>query len=583
MTKHKVSIIIPTYNREKYIVESIKSVISQDWDGVDFEIIVIDDGSTDNTREVLQDIHNNIKYKKIKHTGSPAAARNVGLKIASGSIIAFQDSDDLWSSHKIRNQLKFFDDDQAMISFGQALIMTEKGEKTAKRILSEKILSDINFDNSLISNPVNTLTCMVRRSALDRVGVFNESLTVGEDYELWLRIINKYPKGVRATNDTLAYYRIHNNNISRGSSQVGIDSILRVFNELWSRDLEIKNRLSLEKAIDTMEENWSRNMNLDNAPPEISVVMSVYNGERFLGSAIDSILKQTMSNFEFIIINDGSTDHSVDIIKSYGDPRIRLISQTNHGLVFSLKKGIRLSRSNLIARMDADDISMPTRFSDELNLINSKDNLGLVSSYFRLVDFEKAQPVGIEITPLIESADIKRSFIFVNPIAHGASLFKKRAYLDAGGYREDYGPTEDYDLWRRMAKTWDIGIVPKVLYSYRVNNPNSISQTKNQIQEDFVKKIRAELINDPKTKKSLFRIIKDFKALSRTEYGENLLKVKDEYINNQYTIARTFIENGKPLKGSVEYLSMLFLKPKYLFNLASKVPSGVRNRLKKLK
>ncbi|TNE70794.1 glycosyltransferase family 2 protein, partial [bacterium] len=108
--------------------------------------------------------------------------------------------------------------------------------------------------------------------------------------------------------------------------------------------------------------------------PVITCLMSVYNGEEFLREAMDSILDQTYTNFEFLIINDGSTDDTVPIIESYDDPRIRLIhNEVNIGLTKSLNKGIGLAKGEYIARMDADDISLPERFERQIEvLLNSK-------------------------------------------------------------------------------------------------------------------------------------------------------------------------------------------------------------------
>jgi glycosyltransferase involved in cell wall biosynthesis len=121
--------------------------------------------------------------------------------------------------------------------------------------------------------------------------------------------------------------------------------------------------------------------------PRISVVMSVYNGEKYLRQAIESILQQTYTDFEFIIIDDGSTDSSREIIQSYDDKRIRLvINEQNIGLTKSLNKGIRLAKGEFIARMDADDISLPQRFEKQVAYLDSHPEVGVLGTYANIID-----------------------------------------------------------------------------------------------------------------------------------------------------------------------------------------------------
>ena len=110
--------------------------------------------------------------------------------------------------------------------------------------------------------------------------------------------------------------------------------------------------------------------------------MPVYNGEKYLQEAIESILNQTFKDFEFIIINDGSTDKTLEIIKSFTDPRIKLITQENRGIIYSLNKGITESRGKYIARMDADDISLPERLEKEYRFLEQNPNYGIVGTTF---------------------------------------------------------------------------------------------------------------------------------------------------------------------------------------------------------
>ena len=169
--------------------------------------------------------------------------------------------------------------------------------------------------------------------------------------------------------------------------------------------------------------------------PLITVLMSVYNGERYLHEAIESILNQTFTDFEFLIINDGSTDSTRDIITSYTDSRIRLIdNEQNIGLTKSLNKGIDLARGKYIARMDADDISMPERLEVQYNFLEKNIEYSLVSSGAYLID-ENNNQIGELYRPYNYEMILGYIFFF-NPIIHPSVLFEKKEIIECGKYNE---------------------------------------------------------------------------------------------------------------------------------------------------
>lgn len=207
-------------------------------------------------------------------------------------------------------------------------------------------------------------------------------------------------------------------------------------------------------------------LNKQNKTPVVSVILSVYNGEKYLRESIDSILKQSFKDFEFIIINDGSNDDSLDIIKSFNDLRINLITRENKGLVKSLNEGIEIAKGDYIARQDADDISASNRLENELAAISTDQSIVLVSSFCHEINEN-----GVKIRSLqypTSYPDIIQEFLFRNHIVHGASMFNKDIFNKVGYYRESFRFAEDFDLWLRMINTGEICIIPKYLYKYRV-------------------------------------------------------------------------------------------------------------------
>lgn len=211
--------------------------------------------------------------------------------------------------------------------------------------------------------------------------------------------------------------------------------------------------------------------------PKVSVIMSVYNAEKHLRKAIESILNQTFKDFEFIIINDGSTDTSLEIIKSYHDPRIRLIEQENQGLAKSLNTGIKTSQGEYIARMDADDVSLPERFQLQAEFLDNHLDHGLLGTTFFVLDEESniltVKPV------LLNDIDLRRELLYQTPFAHGSVMIRKNILKKIGPfiYRQEFDNSEDYDLWSRLAQVTKIANLPHILYMWR-NNPQGITALK---------------------------------------------------------------------------------------------------------
>jgi glycosyltransferase involved in cell wall biosynthesis len=229
-----------------------------------------------------------------------------------------------------------------------------------------------------------------------------------------------------------------------------------------------------------------------NKQPLISVIMPVYNGELFLERAIESILVQTFENFEFIIINDGSSDKSLEVIEKYKkkDERIFLISRKNKGLVYSLNEGIENSKGEYIARMDADDISLTTRLEEQIAYIEN-NKLDLCGSWVHT--FDKRGVSDIWKYPENHNDIVFRSF-FMSSFAHPSVMIKK-AIFEKVKYQDELA--EDYRLWCDILEAgYKVGNVQKTLLMYRLHN-NQLTQVKskemcssaNQIGLNFCRKV----------------------------------------------------------------------------------------------
>ena len=214
--------------------------------------------------------------------------------------------------------------------------------------------------------------------------------------------------------------------------------------------------------------------------PVISVVMSVYNGEQYAPEAVESILAQTYHNFEFVIIDDGSTDGTKALLEAYAqrDPRIRLVSRPNKGLTKTLNEGLTLARGEFVARMDADDVSLPNRFEKQVTFLRANPDCVCVGARVLRVD-----PYG---SPLSESdhklthEEIDRQLMEEGlgwAVTHPVAMMRRDAVVKVGGYREQFRTSQDLDLWLRLAEVGRLANLPEVLLKYRYH-PQSVGFTK---------------------------------------------------------------------------------------------------------
>jgi len=202
--------------------------------------------------------------------------------------------------------------------------------------------------------------------------------------------------------------------------------------------------------------------------PKLSVVMPVWNGGKYLQPAIESILSQSYGDFEFIIVNDGSTDGSEEVIRSYKDSRIALVNNFgNLGLVKSLNKGLALASSELIARQDADDISMPQRFELQMRRFAERPELALLGAQMKSIDSEGRALWNGRWLPTSSEA-IAFHLIFESAFIHSSTVFRKSVVLDELGGYSGRPPQEDYELFSKVAMRYKTENLPDTLVAYRI-------------------------------------------------------------------------------------------------------------------
>jgi len=209
--------------------------------------------------------------------------------------------------------------------------------------------------------------------------------------------------------------------------------------------------------------------------PEVSVVMSVYNGAKYLRESLESILSQEGVDFEFIIVNDGSTDDSGDILAEYAsqDNRISILEHENVGLTRSLIKGCNVASGKFIARQDTGDVSLPGRLNKQLEHLKSNKEVTLVSCWAIFTGPEGEELYRVErhdspaeATRKLRISDLMR---FQGISHHGSAMFRKNDYIRAGGYREQFYFAQDLDLWLRLTDIGLLSFIEEVLYKARLS------------------------------------------------------------------------------------------------------------------
>jgi len=201
--------------------------------------------------------------------------------------------------------------------------------------------------------------------------------------------------------------------------------------------------------------------------PQVTVVMSVYNGARYVRQAIDSILNQTFTDLELIVVNDGSTDDTARILASYTDERLVLLeNESNIGLTRSLNKALRIARGEYIARQDADDFSLPERLARQVAYLEAHPRTGFMGTTAIWID-ETGKTLQVWHQPTT-NPEIQERLLWYCPLMHGSVMMRRRALAEVGGkYTEDMRTGQDYDLWLQMSEKWDVAVLPEPLYGYR--------------------------------------------------------------------------------------------------------------------
>lgn len=308
----------------------------------------------------------------------------------------------------------------------------------------------------------------------------------------------------------------------------------------------------------------------------------MYNGQRYLDEAVHSVLRQTFRDFEFIIIDDGSKDKSLEILGAYSDPRIKLFSQGNKGLAATLNVGISRARGKYIARMDQDDRSESDRFLRQVDFLESHTQCVGVGTNAKVIGEDGSELYTSHLPT--ESEQLRALLPYRNPFFHGSMMLRRETVNAAGGYRTDTRHyIEDDLLWIELSKRGDLNNLDTPLYCQRIH-PGSM----NNLQKGVKKKLRKIIIEYSLSGTINARNLEFLTSIRnrltprqrRSAYHLTVGKVKLEYLddkrNSRKEFVRSFISDPLNVKAVMNYATSFF--PRGLFLRWVSVRTSIINR-----
>lgn len=280
--------------------------------------------------------------------------------------------------------------------------------------------------------------------------------------------------------------------------------------------------------------------------------MPVFNGQTTLMAAIKSILAQTYHNFELIVIDDGSLDQSLEIIKLFDDERIRVFTQVNNGLAKTLNVGIFHSNGDFIARQDQDDISMPTRIEKQVKRFIQNIDLVLLGTWGHTIN-DEGKVVG-KITMPSRNLDLQYITNFYNPFIHTSIMMRSIVLKQIGGYTEEVEkqPPEDYELWGRIKKMGQIENLNECLVKYRVSNNSMSRRFEEMIAANYKKIVVANLEDLFRFSKNDAVVFFELQYLKQNKF-KSLLKLK---ILCKFVYRFILVQTRTPFFGFIVYRSV---------------------------
>ena len=523
-THPRVSVVMPVLNGASVVRRSAVSVLMQSM--ADFELIVVDDGSTDGTGRMVEALEDSRCILLTQRHSGVSAARNAGIAHAHGQLIVFLDADDEVDESWLARLVEPFDDSRvALVCCGGIRIETGGTLQSMRPHRSGGLIRD--FTVLFLAGAF-----MVRADVLRAAGGFGP-LRYGENYDLGFRIARVLRErgllAVALDDELVRWFGDDARSATRDAARLESAeyTLARYEQELTPEDkaqahriaavnagrmrrraLALRHGLAAVRAQPYRLDTWrtlggvivghsSRESRPRVAAPEplanpsgsplVSVLMPTFNAASTLEHAIGSILAQTFTDFELLVVDDGSTDETPAVLAAQADPRIRVVRlPQNEGLVAALNRGLADARGALVARLDADDVALPERLG--LQVGRFRDRPALVLSACAADRVDAGGVLYHRSVPPASHAALATAMLVGNRVIHPATVFHRDVALSVGGYSSDAYPAEDYDLWLRMMRCGEAEGLPQIGVRC-MSLPDGISSTNSSRQMEAMERI----------------------------------------------------------------------------------------------
>lgn len=428
MNVPQVSVVIPTYQNGEELIRAVASATNQDavlQGRCTLEIVVVNDAGGPAFRSSLDLlIHRYPQVTLINHATrkGPAAARNTGIKAASGDFVSFLDADDEWPADKLSLLLPLFVDPSLDVAGGKIKYVIDAGtpEPHLKYEDAERRLTHVHLGALLI-----------RKRVFDGSFFFDETLRFSEDIDWWMRIKEQQTR-IALLEATTLLYHVHGRNMSV-SKTINELQLLRVLHRAAQRRQENKQMNHIPQLND---------FRVHQEDPLISVILPLYNGKNLVGKSIESVLAQGYAHWELLVVDDGSTDGGGDYIRTCF-PQATVIRQDNAGVAAARNQGIAHAKGDIIAFLDQDDEWLPTKLREQWEVLRADPYCAFVTCNQHFVCHDGVSLPANFSEKLLEAH---------RGLVPSALLIRKHVLQAVRNFDESLDVSSDFDLIRRLRK-----------------------------------------------------------------------------------------------------------------------------------
>ncbi len=463
----KISVITPTFNNGHELLEALSSVANQPEiksGQVKLELIVVDDGSDLIHQEKLDqlkfDFSGILRLIRLPKNLGPSAARNVGIKAASGDWVGFVDSDDIWPEFKIAAFWSYLQSGEFEILSGKIRYFSRNGSS----------LPDLAYeDEANRIHHVHLGALLAQRQVFEQGLYFNESLRFGEDTDWWIRV-RESKKRIRLIEEETLCYHIHHESMTAKNQDNGRE-MLKLLH------LSLKRRREKGATVEEIPSLKSF------ALPQIEVIIPVFNGEKFISQAIDSVLNQTFAIKKIWVVNDGSNDRTADILDQLklSNPKLEVLHQPNKGVSAALNSVFPHLKEEWVAFLDADDIWMEDRIQVQVESLQLNPKLELI--FGQIEEFEDF--------PEEYNGKFRAREGVMEGVSRLTLLCKRKLFEEFGGFDPSLKVGEFIAWFQRVREAGiPYQVIPKVLARRRIHGENMTAKVD---RNEFLQLIRRQL------------------------------------------------------------------------------------------